>query len=347
MAPGAAALVCSAGEILFSRTLGMREITPRRLPLEGDTLFDLASLTKVAGTAMAAARLHEEGKLDYDAPLGAFFADPGSFAAATVRQILTHSGGFIAEARIGNFVERPAEAVSFILRGERAYEPGTRVVYSCFGFIILGEIIKGITGLPLDRALERLVFKPLGMGATLYCPRDSRPRWAGGFAATEYDGETGAVLSGVVHDENARFLRGVAGNAGLFSTAADLAKWMGMLLAGGAAGGKPFLRPETVRSFYTNMTGGLGEDRGIGFKLYPALGTAAAPAFGHTGFTGTSVLLDPVRGAGFLLLTNRVHPRREEARLLDERERLNRIALACFDRAAPQAAPQALLMGGA
>ena len=329
-APGVAALVQDAGGILFSRTLGMRETGPRRLPLEPDTLFDLASLTKTLGITTASALLQEAGELDYEAPLERFFEDPGAFGKVSVRQLLTHTGGFIPTARLDLAVEEPGRALPFILRGPPAYAPGTAELYSCFGFIVLGAVLEKVCGLPLDRLISKLVLQPLGMTETCYRPLDRFADRPAGFAATEYDEVSGKMLSGMVHDENARFLRGVSGNAGLFSTVPDMSKWTGMLAASGRLpDGSAFLRPETIRSFYTDFTAGMEEHRGIGFKLYPEL--SGGPAYGHTGYTGTSILIEPERGLGFILFTNRVHPCRKEQRLVDERLSIYRTVLDCFD----------------
>ncbi|QQO07509.1 serine hydrolase domain-containing protein [Breznakiella homolactica] len=337
-APGAVALVCGRNGPVFSWAGGNRETVPRLLPMKMDTFFDLASLTKVVAVTMAAARLEEQGKLSFAGTLGDFFADPGVFGETTVAQILTHTGGFIAEQRLWDFTSTPDDVISFILKGPREYEPGTKVVYSCFGFIILGEIIRRVCGISLDKAVAELVTGPLGMNETCYRPGDFLPDPPGGFASTEFDKRSGAMISGIVHDENARFLHGVSGNAGIFSNSGDLEKWLLMLINRGIGpGGDRFLSEETVTSFHTNLTPGMEEERGIGFKLYgrPGVNDPAAEktyAYGHTGFTGTSVLIDPVRQAGLLLLTNRVHPTREEQRLLEKRAVFNEIAFTCFDR---------------
>ena len=333
--PGAVAAVYNEGGEVFSWTGGMRETEPQKLPVRYDTMFDLASLTKVTGVTMGAARLMEAGKLDYSAKIEDFFPDPGDFAKTTVGQLLTHTGGFIAEARLSNFIKSPDETVQFILKGPREYEPGTKTVYSCFGFIILGEILSKTYGAPLNKTLAELVFNPLGMGETCFNPLKYFRKREAGFASTEYDTETGLMLSGTVHDENARFQNGVSGNAGIFSTAKDLGRWMRMLISGGkVSDGKRFLTGETVASFHTDFTKGMDEDRGIGFKLYPrpASSSMDMTAFGHTGFTGTSMMVDPIRKAGILLLTNRVHPSREEKRLLEARAEFNEIAFRCFDK---------------
>jgi serine-type D-Ala-D-Ala carboxypeptidase len=313
-APGAVATVSTADRVLYQWHGGHREIVPNLLPMQMDTMFDLASLTKVVATTMAAARLNEAGELDYSRCLKEYFPDCGDFAEVTIMQLLTHTGGFMAETRLSNNVNQPNEVLSYILHTKALYHPGTQVVYSCFGFIVLGAVLEKVYGATLDKASQDLVFNPLGMNNTLFCPLADYYTYEGGFAATEVDEDSGQMLSGVVHDENARFLGGTAGNAGCFSTMEDLLIWCKMILSKGrTADGNIFLTPDTIGMFSKDFTSDIGESRGVGFKRFPQ-------AFGHTGFTGTSVWIDPKREIAALLLTNRVHPFRTEQRLLALRQ---------------------------
>ncbi len=321
--PGAVAAVCDAQGLRYSWCGGDRQIVPEHLPMLPETIFDLASLTKVVATTMVLARLQERGELDYTMRLDTFFPSCGVFSQVTLQQIATHTGGFIAEERLWDRVDNPEEVIDYILTSPALYEPGTQVVYSCFGFIILGAIIEKITGKRLDTAAKELVFDPLGMTRTSFNPLQQSVIAPAGFAATEVDERTGGMLCGTVHDENARFLSGIAGNAGCFSCLEDLVLWCRMLLGGGvAADGSRFLSAKTIALFSHDFTPTLAEARGLGFKVFEP----AREIFGHTGFTGTSVWVDPSRGIAALLLANRVHPTREERRLIDLRPEFHRLA---------------------
>src|SRR6185437_7981507 len=190
-----------------------------------------------------------------------------------------------------------------------AGRPGEQVIYSDLNFIAAGALVSAVSGLPLDRFLETWLFAPLGLRHTRYRPHGSPCR---GVAATEDQAGRGMVW-GVVHDENAHAMGGVSGHAGLFSSVDDLAIFCSMLLNKGMYGGTRVLQPATVQEMFTVQTGSLRPERGLGWQgPDPSwMGSMLAPrAFGHTGFTGTSILLDPDRQLSAILLTNRVHPRR-------------------------------------
>lgn len=319
--PGAVAFVCNPEKLVYSHVAGVRQIVPQRRPLSFDTMFDLASLSKVVSTTMVAARLRDHGELVYDDPVRKFLPSPGYYGDVTIRQLLTHTGGFIAEMRLWDHVSDPEDVLRFILDREPEYPPGTRYEYSCFGFIVLGAILERIFGRDLSFAAQELVFTPLGMSRTMYNPLLRLQGTSEEIAATEYDARSGDVLVGEVHDENARFLGGVAGNAGVFSTAEDLAGFLRMLLNDGMTDAGAFLSPERIKEFHTDYTPDFSVGRGLGFLLAthgetPAGTVAARTSYGHTGFTGTSIWIDPVKRLAACLLTNRVHPSRDENRLL-------------------------------
>lgn len=323
--PGAVAAIFDAQGLRYSWCGGDRQTVPERLPMLPETLFDLASLTKVVATTMTVARLQERGELDYSTRLGAFFPTCGEFSHVTLGQVLTHTGGFIAEERLWDRVTSPEEVLDYILASPAIHAPGSQVEYSCFGFIVLGAVIEYITGKPLDVAATELVFGPLGMTHTSFNPLQRSGIAPAGFAATEVDERTGEMLYGTVHDENARFLGGIAGNAGCFSCLADMTLWCRMLLNGGiAADGSRFLSPQTVALFSLDLTPTLAEARGLGFKVFDG----PRRIFGHTGFTGTSVWIDLSRGIAAILLANRVHPTREERRLIALRSEFHHLVTA-------------------
>jgi len=339
VAPGAVAAVCDKDGILYSWCGGWRELVPRKLPMFIETQFDLASLTKVVATTMVAVRLIDAGKLNLDARIGDFFTSGGSggnFSAVTISQLLTHSGGFLAEERLWDNMKDFKEAVPYILHSQPQYVPGSKVLYSCFGFIVLGAVLEIVYGGSLASAADELVFRPLGMNHTAFCPSQSLSEFPRGFAATERDEHNGLMLSGVVHDENARFLQGVSGNAGCFSRMEDLIRWCRMLLNGGRTiSGDRFLSERIITQFSQNLTPGLGDSRSLGFQLIPLelekMEGKSSMAYGHTGFTGTSVFIVPERGVAAILLTNRVHPSRSEQRLIGLRPKFHELVLKLTD----------------
>ncbi|WP_063796056.1 serine hydrolase domain-containing protein [Streptacidiphilus griseoplanus] len=272
-----------------------------------DTVFDLASLTKVVATLPAVLRLADEGALSLDDPVHRHlpaFAGAGK-DEVTVRLLLAHSSGLPAHRELDRLPGGPQDRVAAVLAEPLAAAPGSTVCYSDLGFVLLGEVVAAVAGAPLERAVAELVLDPLGMASTRYRPpADWRPR----VAATEAPPGGGPKV-GVVHDENAEALGGVAGHAGLFGTAVDVARYLGSCwLAEESLVLSRAVRTEAVRC----QTEGLDGRRGLGWTLrgdrwdhmsvaWPRTGA------GHTGFTGTSVAVDPVTGLWAVLLTNAVH----------------------------------------
>ncbi len=333
VAPGVVAAVCSAEGEVFSWVGGSREVDPSHLPMKRETLFDLASLTKVVSVTTLTLLLHERGVLDLNDRISKFFPDSGNFSSVRIVDILSHTAGFIAEERLWDILEAPEEVLDYILHTEPLGSPGTYVTYSCFGFIILGFLLEKVLGISLAEASNNSVFKPLKMEHTLFCPLEQHPQPPAGYAATERDEKTGSMLRGVVHDENARFLGGIAGNAGCFSTIDDLLKFTQMLLSQGSTPeGRQFLSPESIGLFSRALHSGAEEVRSIGYKIIPlATGNpeiGKCYPYGHTGFTGTSIWIDPIQQVGAILLSNRVHPSRVERRLIAKREEFYRLASA-------------------
>jgi CubicO group peptidase (beta-lactamase class C family) len=286
------------------------DATARR-PMTAGTVFDLASLTKVVATLPALLHLAGRGEVGLDQPVSRYlpaFAGPGK-SAVTVRQLLLHISGLPAERRYYLQLRDPAEILTAALAEPLVAEPGTVFCYSDVGFIALGELAAAVAGCGLDELVQDVVCTPLGLTSTRYRPPAG---WAGRIAATEIVGGTGGIGQtgrakvGVVHDENAEALGGVAGHAGLFGTAADLARYA----AAWAGNGSPMdgLRAEALRC----QTEGLGARRGLGWGLrgdkYDNMGDGwPATGAGHTGFTGTSLSVDPHSGLWAVLLTNAVH----------------------------------------
>ena len=293
-----------------------------------DTRFDMASMSKILGPTMLALRALEEGALTLSDTIGQYFADvPQDKRDITVRHLMTHTGGFTPHFLLEEEADGPADALAAILRHPLDAAPGEKPMYSCMGYIVLGKLLEALYGAPLDALARERVFSPLGMLHTGYCPT------GGNIAPTEVNPKTGAAWQGVVHDENARFLGGVAGNAGVFSDIRDCARYASML----ACGGKGYLAPATLRAAIRNYTPGHDAHRGLGFHVAGLPGEFfgdlfPAPSFGHTGFTGTSLVVDPESGVFAVLLSNRVHPSRENARHLRFRRRFHNAVYAALSR---------------
>jgi CubicO group peptidase (beta-lactamase class C family) len=284
----------------------------QRIPMRPDTIFDLASLTKIF-TAIVVLREVERGTVALDAPVCRYLPEfaAGGKAAVTVRQLLTHTGGLAEDINLSGYRDRRA-ALAAVLAAplERGLRPGARYRYSDLGMITLGAIVERVTGHRLDQVVRAEVTTPLGLRDTGYLPD---PAVRDRIAATEYRPGTG-VLRGVAHDEKVAPLGGVAGHAGIFSTAFDLAVLGQMLLDGGRYGDVRILREQTVRAMLTNENVRFpGDDHGLGVDLNKAwyMQSLASPvSFGHTGYTGTSLVVDPRSGTILVFLTNQVHPDR-------------------------------------
>ncbi len=304
--PGAVAVAGTAERVDEIGAFGVQrygggEVTPA-------TRYDLASLTKVVSTLPSLLRLVSEGTLSLDDRVGKFFSNAGwfqtpSLADVTVEQLLTHTSGLPAWKPLFATVSERRTAVANVLQTGLEHPPNT-FVYSDLGFILLGAIIERVSGLRQDAFAEKYIFKPLGMNDTCYGP--SRPD---NVAATEDCGWRGRVLEGVVHDENAFVMDGVAGHAGLFGTAHDLARYAQAWLSRDARlGAEPVLRAAVEEHVNGQVRRGLGWQ--LAGENSSAGDLASRTAFGHTGFTGTSLWLDPQQGWFAVLLSNRVHPTR-------------------------------------
>lgn len=343
--PGAVLLVGDRTGELFRCVEGYRSLAPSPLPMEEDTRFDMASLTKLLSTTMITLRLLEQGCLSLNTPISDYWDCPDDKASITLKHLLTHTSGLHPSYHLEEGCS-PADAVSSILHSPLVDKVGERVHYSCMGFILLGRTLERIAGKSLDVLFEQLVARPLGLVSTGYLPVSPSIDRGDNFAATEYRPELGRHLCGVVHDENARFLGGVSGNAGLFSTADDLSRFGRMLANRGEWEGSPFLSPAVFDMATANYTPfDPCEYRGIGFsltdrRLYRS-GTILSAgdlftdgSYGHTGFTGTSLWVDRSSGLYVVLLTNRVHPTRENTRLMPFRRRLHNAIQAAYSRRA-------------
>ncbi len=307
--PGAVVLVGQGERVLYRKAFGSRSLVPRQEPMTEDTIFDVASLTKVVATTPAILLLAEQGKLSLDVPLGQYLKEFSgrAYRELTLRRVLTHTAGFPdlppLDAIRGGF----PKAAELLAKVGLQYPPGTAFRYSDTGFIVLGELVRRVSGEPLDRFAAKHLFLPLGMRDTTFRPAPSLlPR----VAPTE--ALNGQMLRGTVHDGNARVLGGVAGHAGLFSTADDLARFARMLVTGGRGPAGQVLTPATIRAMWSATEVG-DVVRALGWDEASPFSRSFAPFFprgsvGLTGFTGTALWIDLESRTYLILLTNRVHP---------------------------------------
>ena len=323
--PGAVLLVGHRGKIVYEKAVGMRALMPIREPMTTDTIFDLASLTKVVATAPAVMRLVEEGKLRLDDPVVNYlpgFASNGK-DQITIRMLLTHTSGLAPDPPF-----EAAQAGMFSLAGEINREsllapPGMRFIYSDTGFIVLGELVEKLSGMTLDNYARVNLFEALHMRHTRFVPS---PDWIARTAPTEEvelanDDKPGSgkgrMLRGSVHDPTARAVGGVAGSAGVFSDATDLAKFCAMVLNGGTVSkgkGQRILSQASIAKMISPQSPPwVPAVRGLGWDIDSQYSSPRGDffplgSFGHTGFTGTSIWIDPASETFVILLTNSVHP---------------------------------------
>ena len=310
--PGAVVLVGRHGKVAFRKAYGMRAVSPAPEPMTVDTAFDLASLTKPVATAAALMTLVERGRVRLGDPvvqyLPGFGAGGGEREKVTVEQLLVHRSGLVADDPMDLYLGTPAEIFARKNATRLAFPPGRRFVYSDAGYETLGELVRAATGETLDAYARRAVFDPLGMAETEF-----RPAGKGGrlpvarIAPTERRG--GAFLRGEVHDPRARALGGVAGHAGLFGTADDLARFARAVLGSGDG----WLSPAGVAAMTCPRDYGDGDLRAIGWDVETHYASSRGDlfplgSFGHTGWTGTSIWLDPETGVFVVLLSARNHP---------------------------------------
>ena len=306
--PGAVLLVGHDGQVIYRKAFGERALEPHREAMTVDTIFDIASLTKVVATTTAVMQLVEKGEVRLNDPVAKYLPQ---FAQndkddVTVRMLLTHHSGLTEDLDLTGLWEGRGTAFAMAFAEKPVYPPGSRFLYSDINFIVLGALVERVSGQTLDTYCANRIFAPLGMKHTRFLPPAS---WRSKIAPTQYD-EDEKMLRGVVHDPTARRMGGVAGHAGLFSTADDLSKFAQALLSGSAVlpsvAVKKMTTPQqpptsfVLRGFGWDIDSPFSSNRG---DLLPV------GSFGHTGFTGTSMWIDPATQTYIVLLTNAVHPR--------------------------------------
>lgn len=311
------------GKIIFQEYAGKRQLFPKELPINKDTLFDMASLTKVICTTMVAMKLLELGELRLCDTLDYFFDAPSDKINITIKQLMTHTAGLLPSINFHSTKIPYTKASEVILSSELCETPGTKVAYSDNGFILLGIICEKITGKNLEELSQELIYKPLGMNNTSFYPSGND------FAATEFDSISQNYICGVVHDENARNFGCPCGHAGLFSTIDDVSKFAKILVNGGT----PILSSATFDLMTKNHTEGLNIARTLGFCYQDNNGffggdLPSQGSFGHTGFTGTSLCIDTINNIYTVLLSNRVHPTRDNLKILRYRHLFHNVVWA-------------------
>lgn len=302
-------LVGHDGKVVYRKAYGYRELEPKRVPMTVDTIFDLASLTKVIATTTAVMQLVEQGKIRLNDPVAKYLPEFGQNGKEdiTIRQLLTHYSGLAPDLDLTTPWEGKTTAYQLACVEPPETTPGSGFVYSDINFIMLGALVEKVSGENLDIYTEKHIFAPLKMTHTRFAPPVA---WRPKIAPTQYD-ENNHMLWGVVHDPTARRMGGVAGHAGLFSTADDLAKFAQVLLNGGDG----ILSPLTVAKMTSPQTPPSAPIlRGFGWDIDSPFSSNRGDllpvgSFGHTGFTGTSIWIDPTTKTYIILLTNSVHPR--------------------------------------
>lgn len=308
--PGAVVLIGSEGSVLYHRAFGHRALRPRGVPMTEDTIFDLASLTKVIATTTAVMQLVEQGKLRLEDPVIKYW--PGfranGKASITVRELLTHYSGLRADLNLKTRWSNYRTALQMIAAEKPIFPPGSHFVYSDINFEILGELVQRVSGMPLDVYCTERIFRPLGMKDTGFKPSPSQRLRV---APTGFF--QGSIKLGQVHDPTAYRMGGVAGHAGLFSTAVDLSLFAQMLLDGGGSHGVRILSPATIAQMTAPQTPhNQLKERGLGWDLVAPFassrdGSSSMWSYGHTGYTGTSIWIDPASRTYAIILTNRVY----------------------------------------
>jgi CubicO group peptidase (beta-lactamase class C family) len=323
--PGAVVLVGEKGAIVFQKAYGFRSLTPEREPMTLDTIFDMASLTKVMATAPSIMTLVDRGLIRLDDRVKRYLPgfSSGGLELITVRQLLTHYSGLRPDFDLSVQWEGYETAIQLLSKETTQREPGKEFVYSDLNFIALGEIVRVLSGKPLDAFAAENIYRPLGMNETAFNPP---PAWRSRIAPTESrhrsiaylkgsgtDAQKEGILRGEVHDPTAWRMGGVAGHAGLFSTARDAAAYASMLLAQGSRAGKIVLSHFAVQAMTSPQSPrGALSLRGLGWDIETSYssprGDLLPAGYGHTGFTGTSLWVYPPAQTFVVILSNRVHP---------------------------------------
>lgn len=317
--PGTVISVIKDGREVFNAVRGYRQIFPVKEKMTSDTLFDMASLTKPLATAPVALTVFEKERIALSRELGSFFPDlPAASKQITLEQLLTHTSGLPPVPDIyklfpsKNEIDRE-KALRHLFSLEPDIPPGSNILYSCTGYIFLARVLHKITGLSLSGLYEKIITNPAGIKNMMFNPGADKKHQT---AATEFCEWRNQWIRGEVHDENSFCLGGEGGNAGLFGNTEAVKKLLSIFVSGGRYGNKQLLSPETISLMTTCLAENSEIRRTAGFLMQSTTSFAgnlySSKAFGHTGFTGTSVWIDPVCKITVIVLTNRVHFGREK-----------------------------------
>ncbi|MDP6339748.1 MAG: glycoside hydrolase family 3 N-terminal domain-containing protein [Candidatus Marinimicrobia bacterium] len=331
--PGGVLLAVKDGKIFFHDSFGYHTYQKAEPVTRGD-IYDLASITKVIATTSAIMRLVDQKKLSLDDSvvdyLPAFKGRQQKYfdqkSATTIRHLMTHSAGLPPFKQYYLMNTTPETRLDSVMNTEPTIDLANQTIYSDVGLITLGKVVEAISGVPLDSLVDSLIFDPLGMGSTYFNPPKERMKR---IVPTEYSDLYGELIRGYVHDENAHSLGGIAGHAGLFSTASDLAIFSQMMLNGGKYGWKRIFKEETVQLFTTRANVVEGSSRALGWDTPSGKVSGGVylsdNSFGHTGYTGTSLWIDSENQMIVILLTNAVHPNRsyKDPKYFDWRQRIH------------------------
>ena len=332
--PGAVVLVSKEGEIIYEKAFGHLTYYDTSAVVTINTIYDIASLTKVTATTTAVMICYDKNLFSLDDPVAKYipeFSQNGK-EKVTIKNLLLHNSGLPAFKRFYKNYSSAEEIIKDIYKTPLSYEPGSKTVYSDLGFITLAKIVEQVTGKRFDAFCKEEIFKPLQMNSTFFNPPDSLKYK---IAPTEYDNYWRKKLVwGKVHDETSSLLNGVAGHAGLFSTAEDMSKLLQLLLNGGTFNSHQIIKPATAILFTTRYSD--KSSRALGWDTKSEEKSSAGKlfditSFGHTGFTGTSVWADPIRKLFVVFLTNSVHPTRENKKLYKVRPVLHDAVINALD----------------
>lgn len=324
--PGAQLLIWKDGKTIYEKPYGHFTYDKNSPKVTNSTLYDLASVTKVIATTTATMICYDRKLFSLDDPVVKYIPEFGVNGKdrITIKNLLLHNSGLPAFKRFYEFCSSADDVLKDIYSSKLEYPTGEKTVYSDLGIITLAKIIEKVTAKKFDVFCKEEIFTPLKMYSTLFNPPDSLKKLC---APTENDNYwRNRLLQGEVHDEASAMLNGVAGHAGLFSTASDIAKLMSVLINNGMYNGKYFINPETVKLFTTRYSE--QSSRALGWDTKSEKGSSAGDffspnSFGHTGYTGTSVWADPERKLIVIFLTNRVYPTRENIKILKVRPELH------------------------
>ncbi|MFC1555696.1 glycoside hydrolase family 3 N-terminal domain-containing protein [candidate division KSB1 bacterium] len=324
VAPAVVCAVGRQGKNIFRKAFGSMTYEEDSPAVTVESIFDLASVTKVTATTTLAMIFYSRGLLDLDAPVSRYLPEMKEGKRFTVRNCLTHTTGLPAFKRFYQDYSGREEILEQIYNTELNYEPGTQTVYSDIGMMIMATILEGISGRSLDELFLEEVADPLGMDNTMYNPPENL---FDTIVPTEDDPWRGRVVRGEVHDENAFAYGGVSGHAGLFSTVGDLSKLAQMYLNKGISGNTMLVKEDAIELFTRRANVVPGSPRGLGWWMFdlnsPGGRYLSDNAFGHTGYTGTSIWIDPEEDMFIILFTNRVHPTRENTKISGFRKKVH------------------------